>query len=322
MVNHHFICLIQEFDRFGGEWMRYLLSKSGPKPVDLTTVVPVESNPMGPAAVIVVNKTVPYFNYLLKYERAGIPFGVIHLADENLDDDYRYMTFKMCKFVIRTYYHPFLESKVGSSPYVLTVGLGWKDGRCKKHKCDNKSWRYDWSFAGDPNKSDRLEMLNVFQRVWPEASSRVHLTSPGFDALDGLKVNTYFNIMCNSKIVACPTGWKNLDTFRLYEALEAGAVPMVLARSGWQQHDKSMPTYWHHIFFPNKDRKCQAYYSNELPFFVGETWEEVVSKAKHLCTQQPERMYEKMRARCNKFWQKYKEETRQEVSQLMSTLGQ
>ncbi len=48
-----------------------------------------------------------------------------------------------------------------------------------------------------------------------------HLTA-GFGTPDNLSTETYRAMLDDSVIVPCPSGWANLETFRVYEALEAG----------------------------------------------------------------------------------------------------
>jgi hypothetical protein len=88
---------------------------------------------------------------------------------------------------------------------------------------------YLWSFAGDPNKLTRGAMLKALDEIGGGAA---HLTS-GFDAPDCLSTADYRALMDESMIVPCPAGWSNLESFRVYEALEAGCIPIVEKRPGF-----------------------------------------------------------------------------------------
>lgn len=61
--------------------------------------------------------------------------------------------------------------------------------------------------------------------------------TPGFTR--GLTPAQYAFTMATSKIAPCPAGPMSPDSFRLYEALEAGAVPIA---------DGCLPGYWEYVF--------------------------------------------------------------------------
>lgn len=80
----------------------------------------------------------------------------------------------------------------------------------------------DWFFAGQVNHSRRAEML---QALPMGGKWKYHLlTTPGF--LQGMSQAEYFGYMGHAKIAPCPSGPRTVDTFRTYEALEAGCIPI------------------------------------------------------------------------------------------------
>ena len=59
-----------------------------------------------------------------------------------------------------------------------------------------------------------------------------HLTA-GFDTDDALSIDAYRTLLDETVVVPCAGGWSNLETFRVYEALEAGCIPIVEKRPGF-----------------------------------------------------------------------------------------
>jgi hypothetical protein len=81
-------------------------------------------------------------------------------------------------------------------------------------------------------------------------------------------------------------GHINMDTFRLYEALEAGSIPVTLKSA---PHLNAQPSYWHCIFAG----------LGEIPFVVAENWNDALLKVKLLL--ESDRLDETGRA-CTEFW--------------------
>jgi hypothetical protein len=84
----------------------------------------------------------------------------------------------------------------------------------------------NWMFAGQVTHHRRQEAV---------AAMRAHITdgliyeTPGFT--QGWPRDQYFDETRKAKIVLCPSGPQHPDAFRIYEALECGAVPIIDSRS-------------------------------------------------------------------------------------------
>lgn len=76
-------------------------------------------------------------------------------------------------------------------------------------------------FSGQVNHRQRDEMLAAFTD-YPHASIT---PSPGFTL--GMDRKTYLASLAAAKVVPCPSGPASADSFRVWEALEAGCVPIV-----------------------------------------------------------------------------------------------
>jgi hypothetical protein len=254
---------------------------------ELFTDIPLQEHilvdwnlPPLPNAVIVFNHSIDYKTLFTHY--ATTPYGAVHLSDETLEDDFSFYDDAACKFVIRTYLHPiaFFHDKV------LTIGLGYKRGfrTCPTNTRDRY---YNWSFAGNIHDETRTAAIAEFQHIAPY---RLHTTSSGFNAAEGLNIAEYRALMEDSRFVLCLIGQGNIDTFRFYEALEAGAIPVVLARTPQQP---VIPSYWHGIFG-----------TSELPFIIGESWDRCASLM--LSMLQKKESYTKCAAACRRLWHETK----------------
>lgn len=79
----------------------------------------------------------------------------------------------------------------------------------------------DIGFSGQITHLSREQMAWAF-----EASINATIKpSPGFT--QGLERKDYLDFMSRTKVAPCPSGPCHADTFRLYEALEAGCVPIL-----------------------------------------------------------------------------------------------
>jgi hypothetical protein len=76
---------------------------------------------------------------------------------------------------------------------------------------------YNWSFIGNPFKSDRQQMLSIFSTWEPYLSS------------NSLTATETAAVYKKSKFVIVGRGQFSIECFRIYEALINGAVPVIVA---------------------------------------------------------------------------------------------
>lgn len=218
---------------WSGEWVRFLL---GGLPV--REVVDGRHAVIADRAVVVDQKLGPAASaYAREAFRRGFRFGFLHLSDEGYADDLA--AYGYCDFVIRNYWSPFLDG----NPRVLTVPLGHRSGAGRGDDRPAAERPYLWSFAGDPGKSSRPRMLEALDGLGPR---RLHLTTSFFDPT-ALDPAAYRALLADSVFAPCPCGFINLDSFRVYEALECGCIPIVERRPGFDYFaalfgDHPMPT--------------------------------------------------------------------------------
>lgn len=89
----------------------------------------------------------------------------------------------------------------------------------------------DVMFAGQDTHERRHELLATMKAMACEPGNgniAWHATT-GFR--EGLSQTEYLEALTRTRIAPCPSGPHSLDSFRLYEALEAGALPVVEYRT-------------------------------------------------------------------------------------------
>lgn len=96
---------------------------------------------------------------------------------------------------------------------------------------------YDWFYAGQMTHSRRWQLGVVLERL-PRG---VFVPTQGFG--QGLDHETYYRYLREAKVIPCPSGPATPDTYRMCEALEAGAVPVLDAVSL-----NEVEGYWEMVF--------------------------------------------------------------------------
>jgi hypothetical protein len=96
--------------------------------------------------------------------------------------------------------------------------------------------RYVWSFDGELRKSSRLDAVKALQSIKPHF---LRDTGPTYEKPSLRFEPEYQEILSDSAFAPSPMGNATLETFRSYEALELGAIPLIEKR-------KSYP-YFEHV---------------------------------------------------------------------------
>jgi GR25 family glycosyltransferase involved in LPS biosynthesis len=148
-------------------------------------------------------------------EANRIPFKVIHLSDEFGTDDLSFYSFSMCTAVLRNY----VREEVNPMKHVLTIPLGYHQQPTQVAKGFAER-DLMWSFHGT-DWFDRSTQLREFVPFTPYSC---HL-QPHWNHPTATKEKLYLSLLGNSKFCPVLKG-QNPETFRLYEALEAGCLPV------------------------------------------------------------------------------------------------
>ena len=130
-----------------------------------------------------------------------------------------------CACVLRCY----LDAAYAGLPHVLAVPLGYKTGFAARDGDDAAPAPprpHAWAFAGQATKSSRVAMMANLAALRGTRATHV-FDDLDWDAPTNLDTGRYRDLMRSADLAPCPVGWIHPDSFRLYEALECGAVPVV-----------------------------------------------------------------------------------------------
>lgn len=157
----------------------------------------------------------PYNHLFTELTKRDIPFHVLHLSDEFAKDDISFYALPMCQSVLRNY----LREDFPERKNVTVLPLGYHH----KPTANHKTWEERelmWSFHGTDwfDRSKQLQPLSIF------VPHSCHL-QPDWNHSTATKPHQYLNLLNNSKFCPILKG-NNDETFRLYEALEAGCLPV------------------------------------------------------------------------------------------------
>jgi GR25 family glycosyltransferase involved in LPS biosynthesis len=150
----------------------------------------------------------------------NIDFKVLHLSDEASNDCINFYNYSNCKIVIRNYIRPEIEKMKN----VLVIPLGYHNkSQNEKSFSDRK---LVWSFHGN-DWFDRSKYLDDLQNLLPHSCHLIH----GWNHSSMTNQNKYNSVLNDTKFCPILRG-NNFETFRLYEALEAGAIPIYIRSQG------------------------------------------------------------------------------------------
>jgi hypothetical protein len=129
-----------------------------------------------------------------------------------------------------------------------------------KFKTEQMEKKLNWFFAGQDVNARRHVFVEYAMAIggMPNEDSctgGVLIPTEGFTL--GLPREEYYRLMAKAKVVPCPSGAVAPDSFRLYEALEAGCVPLADNYYAWEDYTSSK-SYWTFMFgekppFPTVD---------------------------------------------------------------------
>lgn len=141
------------------------------------------------------------------------------------------------------YWHPSTKADIKRENRIL-LGAPYriKDVTIEKHT----EKKYLWSFVGQVQNPFRQKAVEAMKRL-PDGYLKVISGFGGYSE-DGMDYDTYLDIMCHSRFVICPAGSMCVDSFRVYEAIECGAIPITDVRS---PRDPDGFNYWNEVYPAN-----------------------------------------------------------------------
>ena len=151
---------------------------------------------------------------------------LFHLGDES--GSYNLLPiYDNCNYIWR----PFCSGKYFNNNKVKCIPIGYKSGISNKQKNNKK---YKWAFTGTPHKTSRHDLLFQFSEIKPFFC---HKTEK-FDRKI-ISVEEMSEVLSSTQFIPCPNGFFHPETYRLYEALECGCVPIV--ENAYQYYDRLFP---------------------------------------------------------------------------------
>ena len=156
------------------------------------------------------------------------PAVIIHLSDEYLNENISFYEHPAVKLVIRNY----IRADIPNPEKVITIPLGYVKNRSLKGNYKKLSDRpLIWSFAGSVDKPTRIDMLQTMSALEPNLMKLL----PTWKQPQPEDAAEYLKSLSDSKFIPCVPG-QNYETYRLYEALEAGCIPICVGNEK-NEHD-------------------------------------------------------------------------------------
>ena len=261
------------------DWVRYLLSG-----LNCTEIIDGRYEQFHDGCIVIDNRIGPQrTGYYFELMKRGHRFGLFHLSDEQFYDDCS--AYNFANFVLRNYW----SRAFTADKKVLAVPLGMMNGFRIETQKAARDRRQVWAFAGNANKSTRAQMLAAMSTIPGGFYHGTYGTEPPAhpivqsDLKAPLAIADYARLMSEAVFAPSPAGWENLDSFRVCEAFEAGCIPIVEKRAGYD--------YFQHLMGGN-------------PALAVESWSEAPALIRAL-TDDAEALEER-RLVCANWWRTYK----------------
>jgi hypothetical protein len=185
------------------------------------------------------------------------PIIIFYFSDEYGDKKDVMILEKYTKLLLRQYNHP--HYNYSNNNYHLPLGYskyftGGNNSLCisKKKIIDRE---FNCSFIGTI-KSDRIKMIDIFKNQMNKTNIMIVENNWDIDNLP-CSPEKCFNIYNNSIFIICGRGNSSLDCFRIYEAIVAGAIPVIVGSI-------------------NEINITFNYDNNIIPFVHADSWEEAI----------------------------------------------
>ena len=296
-LKRRFVCLDKlnlDFSAlYERDWLLELLGK--PDYVEIEKVKFEDQPPRDNPIVFVMRPCVEETTRMLqKWSSAGVTFSLFHLSDEHLTDDLSMYDLPGCQSIVRMYDRLDITEEQRKKMLIIPLGYHWSLGRggCPSplEKTPRLPFRNKvWSFFGTGwmNRKEKLENFKVIQPhtlrlfdSWKDTKS--------------LSREEYLSNVLDSVFVPCPGG-NNLETYRFYEALECGCVPLLV-----QEGENRLYTSW---------------VTNNLQLLLVSSWQEAVILMGQLFNNK--QLLENYRATILVAWQKWKESLSKDLKKTL-----
>ena len=151
---------------------------------------------------------------------------LFHLGDEAGSYDLSQI-YNKCNYILRA----FCSNKYFKNNRVKCIPLGYKSGISDRQK---KNSKYKWAFTGTPHKSSRHDLLFQFSDIKPFFCHKTEKFNTKIISVDEMS-----EVLSLTEFIPCPNGFFHPETYRLYEALQCGCVPIV--ENAYKYYDRLFP---------------------------------------------------------------------------------
>ena len=242
--------------------------------------VPLETTPVFITMKPHVQRNISVFE---RYEAAGRDFIVLHLSDEHDSDPVGFYEYKSCKAVIRPYVSKLLPAQekifyIPLGPYRQIQGT------------EVGQRRNVWSFYGT-NWKDRKKLLEPLLSLEPNK----HAFFEEWMDKKQISEEEYSQICKDSYFIPVPRG-QNVETFRFWEALESGAVPLYVRSEGDEEYFK--------------------FISSKLPILSIQSWDKATDFVKSLISNTNTLTH--YRTTMLQRWKEWKDELKAKIKDLIA----
>jgi len=220
-----FVCLAEQKldmrDLYEYQWLLHTLGSPSTLSVE---VIDEESPAPSDCPIVVVQRPhgAAIAKILRKWDAQGAKFLVLHLSDELGEDPIDMYELDGCVKVMRMYLR---DTPCAEKVLTIPLGYHWTLAEGSKvpmtHTPHLPFREHVWSFHGTDWKG-RKELLAPLTEI-PHVAEFYE----GWNSATALKGDAYISMLLNTVFVPCPDG-VNPETFRFYEALECGCVPLVV----------------------------------------------------------------------------------------------
>jgi hypothetical protein len=229
---------------------------------------------------------------LERWDSFGAKFYVLHLSDEHMSDSLETYKLDGCQKVLRFYQRtdaPCPE-KITTVPlgYHWTLQEGPKNSLTLTPRLPFRT--LTWSFTGT-DWNGRKALLEPLSRVVPSAA----VFQGNWNDPASIPKDQYIATLLDTVFVPCPDGM-NAETFRFYEALECGCIPLLVKTE--------------------KNEAWIEWITENIQVLPVDSWSDAAALIEQLMASKP--MLESYRTKVLTSWMDWKLKLREEVGQWLA----